>query len=107
MGRAFQYFKPSPVKCLCPDCATHITLSLVSNSLCKIANNPTLFLVYFELLPIDFKNARACQLTDICRMLLFQRLIQVCRLYIGTRYKWTRNKFRVCNNNIQTQVFRV
>ena len=31
--------------------------------------------------PVDFKKARACQLSDMCRT----RLFQLSRLYIGTR----------------------
>ena len=55
-----------------------ILLSLFSNLSCKMAKNPIL-------LPVDFTKARAGQLGDICRTHLFQRLLQQCCLYMGTR----------------------
>ena len=55
-----------------------IFLSIFSKLLCKITKTPTP-------LPVDFKDLQDCQLTDMCRMLLFQWMTRLCRLYIGKR----------------------
>ena len=71
MRRAFLYVKPSLVKCLRPDCAAQFTQAL-NSSIYRVKYQRTRhFICTFQLLPEDLKDAGACQLTEMCRTLIF------------------------------------
>ena len=82
MCRAFCYVKPSSVKCLQPDCATHFTV--FSNSSCK-SKEPNAFTCRFQLLPVYFENAQPCQLSDVAHTFILTADTTLSSLYRGAK----------------------
>ena len=64
--------------CLCPESATPFTVS-IQQFIVSYSKVPDAFTCRFQRLLVDFKHARTCHLSDMCRTLLFQQMLSLYR----------------------------